>query len=138
MDVIVEHFPSHLHIDLLPAFQGAGNGRRLIQAVLDSLAAAGSRGVHLGVSARNERAMGFYRAVGFTELGSSRHGTAFGWRLPSGPALTQRGTPRRRMRDRRAAAAPSRSTTMVVGSDPPVRGSEAGAAPADGPAAGAA
>ena len=44
VDVIVEHFPSHLHIDLLPAFQGAGNGRRLIQAVLDSLAAAGSAG----------------------------------------------------------------------------------------------
>ncbi len=86
VEVLVEHFPSHLHIDLLPEFQGAGNGRRLIQVVLDSLAAAGSRGVHLGVSARNVRAMGFYRAVGFIELGSSRHGTAFGWRLPSGPA----------------------------------------------------
>ncbi len=81
VDAILRGYPSHLHIDLLPEFQGAGNGRRLIDTVLDSLARAGSSGVHLGVSARNERAMGFYRAVGFTELGASRHGTAFGWRL---------------------------------------------------------
>lgn len=82
LDEIVGRYPSHLHIDLLPAFQGRGNGRRLIRAVQDSLVDAGSPGVHLGVSARNERATAFYRAVGFTELGSSRHGTAFGRRLP--------------------------------------------------------
>lgn len=81
IDAIVVEFPSHLHIDLLPEFQGRGHGRRLIETLLGSLADAGSPGVHLGVSARNERAIGFYRAVGFEELGASRHGVAFGRRL---------------------------------------------------------
>jgi ribosomal protein S18 acetylase RimI-like enzyme len=81
MDQIVGTHPSHLHIDLLPHVQGAGHGRRLIEVLLGSLAEAGSPGVHLGVSNRNERAIGFYRALGFTELGRSRHGVAFGRRL---------------------------------------------------------
>jgi ribosomal protein S18 acetylase RimI-like enzyme len=80
-DEVVRWYPSHLHIDLLPDLQGRGLGRELIDTLLDSLAAAGSPGVHLGVSARNERAIAFYRAVGFTELGRSRHGMAFGRRL---------------------------------------------------------
>ena len=80
-EVLAAGYPSHLHIDLLPDLQGAGWGRRLIDTLLDSLASAGSPGVHLGVSARNERAIGFYRAVGFRELGRSRTGTAFGRRL---------------------------------------------------------
>lgn len=81
VEEIVTAYPSHLHIDLLPPFQGRGVGRRLIKTVVDSLADAGSPGVHLGVSVRNERAIGFYRAVGFVELGRSRHGIAFGRRL---------------------------------------------------------
>ena len=81
-EVLAAGYPSHLHIDLLPDVQGQGWGRRLVDRVLGSLAAAGSPGVHLGVSARNERAIGFYRATGFTELGRSRHGIAFGRRLP--------------------------------------------------------
>lgn len=81
IDTIVERYPSHLHIDLLPDIQGRGVGRRLIDTLLDSLRAAGSTGVHLGVSAQNERAIGFYRAVAFTELGRSRSGVAFGRRL---------------------------------------------------------
>lgn len=82
IDSIVGRYPSHLHIDLLPEFQGSGHGRRLIETLLGSLADAGSVGVHLGVSGRNERAIGFYRAVGFTELGANARGHAFGRRLP--------------------------------------------------------
>jgi ribosomal protein S18 acetylase RimI-like enzyme len=67
-EAIVADHPSHLHIDLLPEAQGTGHGRRLIDRLLEALAADGSSGVHLGVSARNERAIGFYRALGFTEL----------------------------------------------------------------------
>lgn len=77
---IARSHPSHLHIDLLPDLQGRGLGRALVDTLLGSLADAGSPGVHLGVSGRNERAIGFYRAVGFTELGRSRHGIAFGRR----------------------------------------------------------
>lgn len=74
-------YPSHLHIDLLPEAQGRGDGRRLIDHVLDRLAAAGSPGVHLGVSPRNTRAIGFYRAIGFDELINDERHLVFGRRL---------------------------------------------------------
>lgn len=67
-DVLDRH-PSHLHLDLLPRRQGQGLGRALAGAVLDLLAEAGSRGVHVGVSPFNARALGFYRALGFHRLG---------------------------------------------------------------------
>ncbi len=80
-DGIVADFPSHLHIDLLPAAQGGGNGRRLIDRLLDTLRAGGSPGVHLGVSPRNVRAIGFYRALGFDELVNDARHLVFGKRL---------------------------------------------------------
>lgn len=61
-------YPSHLHIDLLPRAQGQGFGRRMMEEVEGRLRARGSPGVHLGVSPRNTRALGFYRRLGFTEL----------------------------------------------------------------------
>lgn len=66
---LLSDFPSHLHIDLLPRWQGAGWGSRLIGTLLAALVAKGSKGVHLGVSPTNTRAVGFYRKVGFEELG---------------------------------------------------------------------
>jgi ribosomal protein S18 acetylase RimI-like enzyme len=77
-DEVVTAFPSHLHIDLLPDAQGRGAGRRLIDVLTASLAAAGSTGVHLGVDGRNERAMGFYTALGFTRLQRDEHVAIFG------------------------------------------------------------
>jgi ribosomal protein S18 acetylase RimI-like enzyme len=65
---ITEEYPSHLHIDLLPPFQGGGWGRRLMDTAMAALAADGSPGLHLGVSAKNTRALGFYEHLGFTEL----------------------------------------------------------------------
>ena len=61
-------FPSHLHIDLLPRAQGQGQGRRLMEALFARLRARGSPGVHLGVGERNQRAIAFYRRLGFQEL----------------------------------------------------------------------
>ena len=60
-DAIVDAYPSHLHIDLLPEAQGAGLGRALMETMQDALRAAGSPGVHLGVSARNQRALALLR-----------------------------------------------------------------------------
>src|ERR1700743_2333111 len=68
---IVEPYPAHLHIDLLPRLQGRGLGRRL----LDRWRAAVGRPTHLGVGLRNERAVGFYRAYGFAEV--ERHGPPY-------------------------------------------------------------
>ena len=66
---IARDYPAHLHINLLPPAQSGGWGRRLIETELASLKAAGAPAVHLGVSLRNDRAMGFYRHVGFSEIG---------------------------------------------------------------------
>lgn len=61
-------YPAHLHIDILPPYQGAGNGRLLMEAFLDAAAGAGAEAVHLGVSLTNLRAQGFYRRLGFHEI----------------------------------------------------------------------
>lgn len=66
-DLLAE-FPAHLHINLLPAAQSGGWGRRLIETELEALRKAGVPGVHLGVSPTNERAMGFYRHLGFVDV----------------------------------------------------------------------
>jgi ribosomal protein S18 acetylase RimI-like enzyme len=66
---VTDRYPSHLHIDLLPALQGRGVGRQLMDALLTAMADLGSPGVHLGVDPRNTNAIGFYEHLGF-----SRHG----------------------------------------------------------------
>lgn len=61
-------YPAHLHIDLMPRLQGQGWGRRLMDHLLDALAVAGARGVHLGVGAENAGAQAFYERLGFAEV----------------------------------------------------------------------
>jgi len=61
---VAEPYPSHLHIDLLPRFQGKGYGKKMIDHWLDAMRAFGSRGMHLGVGLANERAVRFYEAYG--------------------------------------------------------------------------
>jgi ribosomal protein S18 acetylase RimI-like enzyme len=68
-------YPSHLHIDLLPRAQGRGYGRRLLTRLTDTLRRRGSLGVHLGLSALNTRAYGFYERLGFRELARAGSGT---------------------------------------------------------------
>jgi GNAT superfamily N-acetyltransferase len=63
---VVERYPAHLHIDLLPRLQGRGYGRRLLETLFDALASAGAPAVHLGVGLANQRAIGFYERMGFT------------------------------------------------------------------------
>jgi ribosomal protein S18 acetylase RimI-like enzyme len=63
-----ESYPSHMHIDLLDRAQGRGFGRRMMEEIMARLRRRGSPGVHLGVSVRNEPAVGFYRKLGFREL----------------------------------------------------------------------
>ncbi len=67
-------YPSHLHIDLLPRAQGRGFGRRLLTCLIDTLRRRGSPGVHLGVSAFNTRAYGFYERLGFRKLARAGSG----------------------------------------------------------------
>ena len=59
-------YPAHLHIDLLPDFQGSGYGRKLIDTFCDAVADAGAVGVHVCVASENIKALGFYERVGFS------------------------------------------------------------------------
>jgi ribosomal protein S18 acetylase RimI-like enzyme len=78
---VLDSHPSHLHIDLLPEVQAAGWGRRMMATLFDALRAAGSPGVHWGVSTLNERALGFYRHLGAEQLGDDGATITFGVRL---------------------------------------------------------
>jgi ribosomal protein S18 acetylase RimI-like enzyme len=68
VDRDLAEYPAHLHIDLLPEAQGQGYGRRLIGTFLDRLRVLSVPAVHLQVSKRNIRAIGFYERVGFHKI----------------------------------------------------------------------
>lgn len=80
-DRVVARYPSHLHIDLLPEAQGRGWGRTLMEVVQGALRADGSQGVHLGVSAQNKRALGFYAHLGYEPLSASGIAHTLAFRL---------------------------------------------------------
>jgi GNAT superfamily N-acetyltransferase len=61
-------YPAHLHIDLLPEWQGKGWGRGLMEAFLRGVHAAGAAKVHLGMVPTNVRARAFYDRLGFREI----------------------------------------------------------------------
>lgn len=79
-DIVAGH-PSHLHIDLLPAAQGGGLGRALIDTLCTVLARRGSTGVFVSVAGGNARALGFYRHVGFVDLKAGDGAVWLGRRL---------------------------------------------------------
>ena len=80
-DDVLERYPAHLHIDLLPRLQGRGYGRRLMETLFAALRAARVPGVHLGVGLANERATAFYRHLGFTEAHRDPHSLVLGRHL---------------------------------------------------------
>jgi len=61
-------YPAHLHIDLLPGYQGHGLGRRLMDAFLAELRARGVGSVHLGMDPANTGARAFYDRLGFAPI----------------------------------------------------------------------
>ena len=87
---VLARYPAHLHIDLLPTLQGRGTGRALIERMLMALAAAGAAGVHLGVAGDNLRAIGFYRRLGFDEVGRSPGSVLMARDLEPSPGQSER------------------------------------------------
>lgn len=69
--VDLARFPAHLHINLLPRAQGHGLGRALMARLIAALATTGAPGLHLGAAAGNQRAIGFYRHLGFAEAATT-------------------------------------------------------------------
>ncbi|KAK5087367.1 hypothetical protein LTR70_002144 [Exophiala xenobiotica] len=62
---LVEHYPAHLHIDILASHQGQKWGYKMINMLLQKLQADQIPGVHLGMAAANHRAGRFYDRLGF-------------------------------------------------------------------------
>lgn len=58
-------YPAHLHIDVLPEYQGRGYGRELMRTFLAALHQAGAPRVHLGMVTVNTAARAFYDRLGF-------------------------------------------------------------------------
>lgn len=61
-------YPAHLHLNLLAAARGSGLGRRLLEAHLAALKAAGVSGVQLSTTRENAVALSLYRTCGFEEV----------------------------------------------------------------------
>ena len=82
---VSQDYPAHLHIDIQEDYTGVGGGRQLMEALIAQLREHGVKGVTFGVSALNERAVGFYQHLGFdllTEYGTPDDpGYTFGMRF---------------------------------------------------------
>jgi ribosomal protein S18 acetylase RimI-like enzyme len=65
---VLDAYPSHLHINLMPSAQGSGHGKLLLETLFAALQDAGSPGIFLGVPPANTRAIGFYHRMGFHEI----------------------------------------------------------------------
>jgi ribosomal protein S18 acetylase RimI-like enzyme len=65
---LADNYPSHLHINLVPRLQSQGLGRQLMNTLMGALREQGSVGLHFFVWPANQRAVGFYRHLGFTMI----------------------------------------------------------------------
>ncbi len=70
-------YPAHLHIDILPGFQGKGLGGMMIGVMIEHLRTIGCTGVHLGVGNENTGGIRFYKRYGFKLLKRSRIGVSY-------------------------------------------------------------
>jgi GNAT superfamily N-acetyltransferase len=66
----LQPYPSHAHIDLLPAARQHGFGSRMMRFLMARMAARGSKGLHLSVSPSNAGGQAFYRTLGFEHVAS--------------------------------------------------------------------
>ena len=82
--IFYRHYPAHLHIDILPEYQGGGTGTKLMSTLLSHLREKRVRGVMLGVASCNERAIGFYEKQGFKKLMRIPGCIIFGIKLEEG------------------------------------------------------
>lgn len=74
----LSEYPGHIHIDILPAGQGAGWGRAMMDAFCTRLQGLGCPGFHLGVDKRNSAGIAFYQRYGMKVLQEQEWGIVFG------------------------------------------------------------
>ncbi len=66
----LDAYPAHLHINVAEVLRGQGAGRKLMDAGLTAIAAAGAPGIHLNTTSYNAAAVAMYAKMGFELLGS--------------------------------------------------------------------
>lgn len=64
-EVLLAPYPAHLHIDIIPDYQRQGIGTQLMETLENHLKDHNVKGVHLGTSERNTKAVQFYRKLDF-------------------------------------------------------------------------
>ncbi|KAI0811856.1 hypothetical protein GGR55DRAFT_678076 [Xylaria sp. FL0064] len=78
MRAVAMRWRATMHIDLLPAWQGQGWGRQLIERFVASVVSSGQdygQGEHIGVAGENSKVVPFYEKVGFRVVeGGEREG----------------------------------------------------------------
>ena len=62
---IETRFPAHFHTNIRAEYQGKGLGRRLIEVYEKHLRDNNISGLYLSTSSKNERALGFYKHLGY-------------------------------------------------------------------------
>ncbi|ENN85975.1 hypothetical protein RHSP_16225 [Rhizobium freirei PRF 81] len=62
---LVERFPAHIHMNLLPRAQGKGVGTALLDRWMENARANGIKGIHLGVNSGNHGGIRFWSSRGF-------------------------------------------------------------------------
>lgn len=67
-DAMVDAFPAHIHMNLLPRLRGQGIGTRLLDLWVSNARSNGVNGVHLGANAGNHNALRFWGSRGFRRL----------------------------------------------------------------------
>ena len=65
---VIEAFPAHLHMNLLPRIQGRGFGRSLLDLWIRTACTMGATGIHVGANRHNHRAIRFWETRGFNRL----------------------------------------------------------------------
>ncbi len=61
-------YPAHLHIDILPEYQGNGYGAQMMNTMLSNLKQKNVKGIMLMASKDNHGAIRFYQRLGFNVL----------------------------------------------------------------------
>lgn len=77
----VDTYPAHMHIDVLEEYTSGGNGTRLFQTLIERLKKDHVKGLMLGVSKSNTRAISFYKKMGFKVIEESEYGMDLGLSL---------------------------------------------------------
>jgi ribosomal protein S18 acetylase RimI-like enzyme len=74
-------YPAHLHMNVLPEYQGQGVGTHLMRHFERHMLAHGVTGIHLQTSNHNQKALPFYKKMGFaivSEMRADAHPAAEG------------------------------------------------------------